>query len=406
MEDEEFQIKPNNFYNNCNNIASVIRKEKNANIEKTEKILKMGETKIEQYKFLNYTWIKFHTLKPAFEYIESKNNTDLRIFSQEIIKNKNSVFCYIVTNIDSFWYEYSASSENSRHLYEVIVENRPCKLYLDLEFYKKYNQNIDGIQLTIHMINYIIKILKSHFNITVEFKDFLWLDSSSDQKYSAHIIMSQKYLFASNVELGYFLKYCADKTQQEHSHLYVATSNRDKTFFADLSKLSLIFIQQGRASIVLLYQIAKGIQLKYSGNCRFFNGVQNNLKNIFISSLVIPVEINFKSVLPTLHHSPNFKSTQPLLPNFVNNTPINLNFDTCEMYLAQKLSDLLNQVCKVELWAYYSDKKYIRYKVTGTKYQNLISFQILFDKAIKSINNCRLEDISDTELDQIFRHFF
>ncbi|KAF1740899.1 hypothetical protein MXB_766 [Myxobolus squamalis] len=159
MDDQGFSIDTSNFYNNIIYENSLIRK-KIENIEEKEKLYKIENYSMPKYKFLNYIWMEFHTLKSAYEYLESQKIKGLRIFSKEKCKCDEFVFSFIVTNHDSFWYEYSSLKDDCRHFYEVILKNKPCKLYLDLEFPIEFNKNTDGDKLVFKMIQLITSSLK------------------------------------------------------------------------------------------------------------------------------------------------------------------------------------------------------------------------------------------------------
>jgi len=88
-----------------------------------------------------------------------------------------------------------------RHFYELIQEDRPCRPYFDLEFYKKFNLHIDPHAC----FNDFIEICKEAFyellKIHLTDSNFLVLDSTTDEKFSAHVIvhLPDNYLFPNNV---------------------------------------------------------------------------------------------------------------------------------------------------------------------------------------------------------------
>ena len=51
---------------------------------------------------------------------------------------------FLVADIKSFSKKYSEVEVEKRHLYEIIRENFPCRLYFDLEFSVADNPNLDG----------------------------------------------------------------------------------------------------------------------------------------------------------------------------------------------------------------------------------------------------------------------
>lgn len=68
---------------------------------------------------------------------------------------------YMCTTLKRFWDFYSTKS--SRHLYELIAENMPCRLYFDLEYSKSSNKDVD------HQVFFIVVNEVSHFLTLVSF---------------------------------------------------------------------------------------------------------------------------------------------------------------------------------------------------------------------------------------------
>ena len=69
---------------------------------------------------------------------------------------------------------------SKRHVYEVIPENSPCRLYFDLEFKKSLNltiSNSDSLRILETFIQYIGYQVYQHFRITIDRKHVLDLDS-------------------------------------------------------------------------------------------------------------------------------------------------------------------------------------------------------------------------------------
>lgn len=153
------EIAPKSFYSKKENISSILQDEKINKIKNTMIELKMAGNKAPKFKFLSYTWKKFPTLEKAYNCLKENQKHDLRIFSKERMKNGEIVFSFILTNIDSFWYEYMQLKPNYRNFYEVIIPDFPAKLYLDLEFDREFNTITDGPSLTSKFINFLIECI-------------------------------------------------------------------------------------------------------------------------------------------------------------------------------------------------------------------------------------------------------
>ncbi|KAJ7423466.1 DNA-directed primase/polymerase protein isoform X6 [Willisornis vidua] len=93
------------------------------------------------------------------------------------------------------------------HCYEVIPEKDACKLYFDLEFYKPANPGADGKSMVAKLIELISQKLKELYDVNCSTKDVLNLDSSTDEKFSRHLIfLPQKTVFKDNKHVGNFVR--------------------------------------------------------------------------------------------------------------------------------------------------------------------------------------------------------
>ncbi|VDO65687.1 unnamed protein product [Haemonchus placei] len=102
-----------------------------------------------------------------------------RLFSFEMPGHAGGERRYVVSTLERFWMWYISLSE--RHVYELIVDSMPCRLYFDLEYCRETNPGIDH-------------------------EDFLVLDSSTESKFSAHVIchLPGGVLFPSNTSMRPF----------------------------------------------------------------------------------------------------------------------------------------------------------------------------------------------------------
>ncbi|XP_071663736.1 DNA-directed primase/polymerase protein isoform X2 [Patagioenas fasciata] len=93
------------------------------------------------------------------------------------------------------------------HCYEVIPEKDACKLYFDLEFYKPANPGADGKSMVAKLIEFVSQKLKELYDVNCSAKDVLNLDSSTDEKFSRHLIfLPQKTVFKDNIHVGNFVR--------------------------------------------------------------------------------------------------------------------------------------------------------------------------------------------------------
>jgi hypothetical protein len=87
---------------------------------------------------------------------------------------------YLVAAFHEFANMYRKVPQSKRHVYEVIPENTPCRLYFDLEFKKTLNPTIDesrAVRILETFIQYICYQVQLHFRLSINRTNVLDLDS-------------------------------------------------------------------------------------------------------------------------------------------------------------------------------------------------------------------------------------
>ena len=171
-----------------------------------------------------------------------------RIFATEKAQGKRK---YLVGHFGRIadWY-WRKNDHTSKHLYEVIKENTPCRLYFDLEYSKAYNENIDDEQLLEEFQIELAADLKTYYNLTFTKQQIIDLDSSTDAKFSKHWIFDfdSDGLFEDAPCVGRFVKRLVGRLAEELAtgqlakrrpelakHLFVKTKDENKpSCFIDL----------------------------------------------------------------------------------------------------------------------------------------------------------------------------
>ncbi|XP_048364955.1 DNA-directed primase/polymerase protein [Sphaerodactylus townsendi] len=151
-------------------------------------------------------WKLFHRQTQAFNFAKNCKE-DVHVFALE--KNaENKQRFYLVTTYTELWFYYNKHYETSlMHCYEVIPENAVCKLYFDLEFYIPANPGVDGQQMVAALIEFVSKKLEQHYGVKCSAEDVLNLDSSTEEKFSCHLIFQlHKAAFKNNIDIGNFLR--------------------------------------------------------------------------------------------------------------------------------------------------------------------------------------------------------
>ncbi|XP_016041289.1 DNA-directed primase/polymerase protein isoform X2 [Erinaceus europaeus] len=157
-------------------------------------------------------WKLFHRQTEAFNFVKSCKE-DVHVFALEY-KVGDGQRIYLVTTYAQLWFYYQFR-KNLLHCYEVIPENAVCKLYFDLEFSKLVNPRADGKKMVALLIEHVCKALQELYRVNCSAKDVINLDSSTDEKFSRHLIFQlQDVAFKNNIHVGNFVRKILQPTFQ------------------------------------------------------------------------------------------------------------------------------------------------------------------------------------------------
>lgn len=132
-----------------------------------------------------------------------------RIFSVEKANGKRK---YLVGHLGRVMdYIWRKTDRCNRHLYELILEKTPCRLYFDLEYSIPDNSGIPAEELLNEFYEELEKELKTAFPADTEGFDrrcIVDLDSSTSKKFSRHWIvhLPTQALFGDSQQVGKFVK--------------------------------------------------------------------------------------------------------------------------------------------------------------------------------------------------------
>ena len=151
-------------------------------------------------------WSKFHRQQDAFNFAKTKKHA--KVFSVEMFANKGSgPRSFIVASLEEFWTYYRQLPLSQRHFYEIIPDGSFCHLYFDLEFNKTLNQSSDCENMVSLWIDVINIYLEKEFQIKTVRSNVVELDSTTDTKFSQHLIWHiPNAVFKNNIEVGKFVK--------------------------------------------------------------------------------------------------------------------------------------------------------------------------------------------------------
>ncbi|XP_015906052.2 DNA-directed primase/polymerase protein isoform X1 [Parasteatoda tepidariorum] len=158
------------------------------------------------------SWKVFKRLSLAASFADS-GTKDCMIFSfEERNADHTGQRLFLVTHPYHLWLNYKSRPSDERCTYEVIRENFPCKLYFDLEFNKILNPAKDGNDMTKLFIQCVTAEMSNVHGIHLQESNFLWLDASTDTKFSSHLIVQTPgAVFQNNVIAGSFVSSLSHK---------------------------------------------------------------------------------------------------------------------------------------------------------------------------------------------------
>lgn len=97
---------------------------------------------------------------------------------------RNNANFYTVQSYPSFVKDYIATPPQDRRMYEMMLEDRPCCLYFDLEFIPQFNEHTD-MQYSIAQLH---KCVQNCLDMFIPFHEVVQLNAHITRKQSTHLI--------------------------------------------------------------------------------------------------------------------------------------------------------------------------------------------------------------------------
>lgn len=167
-----------------------------------------------------FVWKVFSTQERAFRYADGRRNEGFAVFALENERTTNGRRRYLVCRKDDFWDRYRRMEKDQRHFYEIIREGTPCHLYFDLEFNRDINFLRDGPAMVRSFISFVLARLKRTFSSVATEADVVQLDSSTDSKFSRHLIFRlPRAAWRNNAHAGDFVRDLCLSLEEESSNL-------------------------------------------------------------------------------------------------------------------------------------------------------------------------------------------
>lgn len=155
---------------------------------------KFSVTKIIRY---NTYLFNGHGSKNALRYFMNKTKTDPEHSYTKIVQllNNKSFRRFIPLRCwEEFWEAYKDEPIRSRHLFELIRSDQPCKPYLDIEWEMKDGKDArkqDYTDFIEKLQNDLIDIFSTRYDIEIDTDNIMISSSHSASKVSFHIVINK-----------------------------------------------------------------------------------------------------------------------------------------------------------------------------------------------------------------------
>ncbi|XP_015432452.1 PREDICTED: DNA-directed primase/polymerase protein-like [Dufourea novaeangliae] len=231
-----------------------------------------------------------------------KESSKYEMLCTFVYQRDNGYRRFVVAHPEVYWWHYEHRPPEKRCSYEVIPENSPCRLYLDLEYLVELNRAHDGPAMTSLIIGIFEAYLLRHWGLPCNIYNVVNLDSSTPEKFSRHIIFHIKDVaFKDNNHVGRLIKsVCIDisdyVSSNEKHHDILSSFERTKLeqLFVQTTKGKRLFIDTTVYTRNRHFRIYKSTKwgkqsnLVISDDCKYIpsNLYKDKELNIFLDSLI------------------------------------------------------------------------------------------------------------------------
>lgn len=325
------------------------------------------------------TWKLFNKQADALHFT-SRYKGHLMPFAFE----SGSTRLFLAAHPEVFWHYYIQRLAADRCSYEIISEGTACKLYFDIEFNKIVNPQKNGLKMAKDFIYIVIFYLNVKLQVGCSYDDVLNLDSSTDLKFSCHLIFNiPGVCFCNNKQAGNFVNYICDqilnivqeKLLPEHfpckslsdcCDLLVTDQKGNVSVFCDRS----VYSRNRHFRLYLSTKYGKGVPLILSPLNGFQPkdpGKQNCDRDIFYASLITYITEDFEK-LKIL--SMNYTSTNKVAHNLNSESPASTHIEGAPSPF-KTIDDFINDSVfpgKIYRSCYFSTSRVVNYDIVGNRF--------------------------------------
>ncbi|XP_015524397.1 DNA-directed primase/polymerase protein [Neodiprion pinetum] len=172
------------------------------------------EAKIKRRRLLGPSefWGEFWRQQEALLVADQGSSNSMHTF---VLQYDEGYRKFIVAHPEIYWLVDESRPKEQRCSYEVIPDGSPCHLYFDLEFGKDLNPSSDGSKMTKTLIDVFCAHFLEHWGFPCRRSEVLSLDSTTDVKFSRHLVFRVKnVMFKNNQHAGRFVKTICSNIRQ------------------------------------------------------------------------------------------------------------------------------------------------------------------------------------------------
>jgi len=280
-----------------------------------------------------------------------------------------------------FWWHDSRKEPSDRRTFEVIAENEPCKLYLDLEFDRLLNPNHDGVRMTNTFITILCAVLKREFEVDCARKSVLDLDSTTDSKFSRHLIfLIEKSCFRNNYHVGSFVRMVCQEIRTGQCLFGLPPENIKELFVKDKKNNVALFCDEGvytKNRHFRLFQSTKwnkkaplliSAENQYNP-CRSGSKESAKDEHLFLDSLVTFTS-QCRDVILEFADATCSTSARKEGGKTLSNTPIqsDMHLGSSPIPVVDKFIQELVLPGYVRRWAYFIENNTLDYDIVGNRF--------------------------------------
>uniref|UniRef100_A0A8C7Y1I6 DNA-directed primase/polymerase protein n=1 Tax=Oryzias sinensis TaxID=183150 RepID=A0A8C7Y1I6_9TELE len=252
-------------------------------------------------------WRLFPRQSMAVSFVRSCKET-VHVFALEKERESLGQRIFLVTSYSELWHYYKTYPQSLMHCYEVIPEGAVCKLYFDLEFHKPSNRGSDGESMVLLLIKYVCEKLLDVYGIECSEKNVLNLDSSTEEKFSRHLIfLLQHAAFKDNIHVGTFtaevdggaesppIKRCK-ALERDLSFLLIKNKEGKDGLFVDLG----VYTKNRNFRLYKSSKVGKNAAFTVAEDNKFIPQPEKGIsaeQSIFLASLVCNLSFTGQTIL-------------------------------------------------------------------------------------------------------------